>query len=132
MADRLCESERHVNQAAGVAPLCNSCMERPSTLVCNCGAQHTWTICGDPSCTTIAKKKHQKIFGGKDMVLVPIVAGVNFQVAARREPDVCTEHGDQMKLFCVDCQKPVCANCLLVGVFYSFSVLLSHHVFFNY
>mmetsp|Transcript_6149 Transcript_6149/g.17193 ORF Transcript_6149/g.17193 Transcript_6149/m.17193 type:complete len:455 (+) Transcript_6149:70-1434(+) len=90
-------------------PICGFCEEKPATRRC--------VQCDGVLCDTCERTSHSKgFFKSHNVVDLGGVSasGVGLDDYGRRM--LCDEHRDEkLSFYCLDCRKPVCSHCLILG-----------------
>jgi len=89
-------------------PICGFCEEKPATRRCN--------TCVGILCSECEKTSHSKgYFRTHDIVDLALTGEpTGFEDCGKRMK--CDEHVDEkLSFYCLDCRKPVCSHCLILG-----------------
>jgi len=91
---------------AKAAPLCGFCEEKPATRRCQ--------QCDGVLCEECEKTSHSKgFFKSHTIVDLSSAPSAPMDFASRM---LCDEHvNEKLSFYCLDCRKPVCSHCLILG-----------------
>ena len=93
-----------------VEALCEQCAVEKSVAFCRQCAEF---ICGD--CVAIHKKI--RVFAGHVVASLEDLkkGGVKNIPLKEAPPSACGDHGEPMILFCFDCERLICRDCIVIG-----------------
>lgn len=94
---------------AKAAPMCGFCEEKPATRHCQ--------QCAGVLCEECEKTSHSKgFFKSHNIVDISEVGATSSKTPDIASRMLCDDHPDEkLSFYCLDCRKPVCSHCLILG-----------------
>ena len=107
--NRMKELHANMEKAQGKSEaVCEMCSGAKAEAFCR---QCTYFICSD----CVRSHSKMKVFAGHDVVTLQELKEGGAKVIPLKEapPPVCKDHDEQLKIFCFDCNRLICRDCII-------------------